>query len=351
MKLLTAGESHGKALVGIIEGLPSGATIDVDKVNIQLDRRRQGAGRGGRMKIESDCIDVISGMRNGVTLGSPLSFMIANLDYKNWESIMSCTSADTSLKVLSAVRPGHADLSGVIKYDFTDARNVLERASARETATRVACGGICRQVLESVGISISSTVLSIGGKSEQSDILEQIKNARSEGDTLGGEVEICVSGMPVGVGSYVHFDRKLDAILSFHLMSIQSVKAVSFGAGTEYAYLKGSEAHDELYADGRKTNRAGGIEGGMSNGEDIIIKLAFKPIPTLMKGLNTIDIRSKDAVKAASERSDVCAVEAGGVVAENVTAFAVLDCVLNTFGGDNMKELISRVQARREVKI
>lgn len=346
MKLVTAGESHGKCLVGIIEGLPAGIIVSKEKIDEQLRRRQSGYGRGGRMKIESDSAEVLSGMRGGVTIGSPLALMIENKDYKNWAEAMDCFAGDLSQKQLTAVRPGHADLTGMKKYGFSDARNVLERASARETAVRVAAGAVCRQALDMLGISISSHVDSIGGEADSENIKRAIDIAKADGDTLGGQATIVVKGMPLGVGSYVHYDRKLDAKLAMHMMSIQSVKSVGIGLGEGFAPLRGSKAHDEIYEDGRKTNRAGGIEGGMSNGEDIIIRVTFKPIPTLMRGLNTIDAVSGKPVRAASERSDVCAVEAAAVVAENVAAYAVLDELIATFGGDTMSELISRTAQR-----
>lgn len=348
MKLLTAGESHGKCLVGILEGLPSGVKISKEYIDGELRRRQGGYGRGGRMKIESDSVTLLSGIRGGLTMGSPVSFMIENKDYENWAETMDCETGDVTKKKLTAVRPGHADLSGMLKYGFTDARNVLERASARETAARVAAGAICRQALYEAGITITGRVLGIGGESREDNIKAAIDQARREGDTLGGNAEITIKGMPVGVGSYVQYDRKLDAKLAMHMMSIQSVKAVGIGLGEQFGSLKGSTAHDEIFSGGRKTNRAGGIEGGMSNGEDIIIRVTFKPIPTLMKGLATVDAETKQSVRAASERSDVCAVEAAAVVAENVAAFAVLDCLLETFGGDTMSEVCGRIEIRKK---
>ena len=349
MRLLTAGESHGKSLVGIIEGLPSGFALSEDGVNAQLALRQQGYGRGGRMKIETDKIEILSGVIGGKTIASPLSFLIRNKDYENWEKYMSPTDGDAAAKALTAVRPGHADLSGIIKYGFADARPVLERASARETAVRVAAGAVCKQALAALGMTVTGEVLSIGGQTDEEARRAAIDAARKKGDTLGGEAKITVKGMPIGVGSYVQYDRKLDAVLAMHLMSIQSVKAVGVGLGAGFAALPGSKAHDEIFAVGRKTNRAGGIEGGMSNGEDIVLTVTFKPIPTLMKGLNTVDVKTGEPARAASERSDVCAVEAATVVAECVTAFAVLAEMIGTFGGDTAEELKSRVDARRKL--
>ncbi len=347
MRLLTAGESHGKTLIGVIEGLPSGIVLDEDKINAELAVRCQGYGRGGRMKIESDRIEVLSGVIGGATIGSPLAFAVANKDYANWEKYMAPFGGDITDKALTAVRPGHADLSGMIKYGFDNARPVLERASARETAARVAAGVICKQALSALGITVEATVKCIAGQTETEKQHAAIDEARRSGDTLGGQAVVTVRGMPIGVGSYVQYDRKLDAVLAMHLMSIQSVKAVEVGLGVGFAELKGSEAHDEIFPSGRNTNRAGGIEGGMSNGEDIVLTVTFKPIPTLMKGLNTVDVRTGEAVKAASERSDCCAVEAAAVVAGNVAAFAILDEMLKTFGGDTIGELKERVDRRK----
>lgn len=349
MRLLTAGESHGKALVGILEGLPAGAVIDVAGVNAELAARQQGYGRGGRMKIETDRIEILSGMIGGKTIASPLAYLIPNKDYANWETVMSPTEGNVDARALTAVRPGHADLSGIVKYGFgANARPVLERASARETATRVAAGAICKQVLAAVGVTVTGRVRHICGKATEEEQHAAVDAARKAGDTLGGEAEITVKGMPVGVGSYVQADRKLDAALAGQLMGIQSVKAVEIGLGKALGSLKGSEAHDEIFPDGRKTNRAGGIEGGMTNGEDVVLGVTFKPIPTLMKGLNTVDVKTGEATRAASERSDCCAVEAATVVAENVTAFVVLNALLETFGGDTLDELKERMDARRK---
>ena len=348
MKLITAGESHGKTLIGVIEGLPSGVTLDEARINARLASRQQGYGRGGRMKIETDRIEVLSGAIGGKTIASPLAFAIKNKDYENWTQYMDAFCGEVDKKALTAVRPGHADLSGVIKYGFgNNARPVLERASARETATRVGAGAICEQALNDLGVTIKGEVLCVGGKTDEESIKTAIDEARKQGDTLGGKCRITVSGMPIGVGSYVQYDRKLDAILAMHLMSVQSVKAVEVGLGTEFASLKGSQSHDEILPGGRQTNRAGGIEGGMSNGEDIVLTVTFKPIPTLMKGLRTVDLKTGEPTTAASERSDCCAVEAATVVAECVVAYALLDEILKTFGGDTMSELQTRVNARR----
>lgn len=348
MRVLTAGESHGKGLVGLIEGLPSGARIDLERVNNELERRQRGYGRGGRQQIETDRIEVLSGLNGGVTLASPLAYFIKNRDYENWTAVMSPESGDISLKKLSRVRPGHADLTGIKKYGFGDnARPVLERASARETAARVAAGAICRQVLEAVGITIESRVLHVCGKVTEKEQHAAIDEAKAAGDTLGGEVEITVKGMPLGVGSYVQYDRRLDALYAFYLMGVNAVKSVGIGMGAKLAYMKGSEAHDEIFTDGRRTNRAGGIDAGMSNGEDIILTAAFKPIPTLMNGLRTVDVSTGEPTTAATERSDVCVVETAALVSECVVAIATLTALLDTFGGDTIDELRTRVDERR----
>lgn len=349
MRLLTAGESHGIGLVGMLEGLPSGVRIDIDRVNAELARRQSGYGRGGRQKIETDRIEVLSGLNGGVTLASPIAYFIKNRDYANWTDVMDPVTGDISLKKLTRVRPGHADLTGIKKYGFGDnARPVLERASARETAARVAGGAICRQVLEAVGITIESRVLHVCGYTDTEEQHAAIDRAKAEGDTLGGEVEVTIKGMPLGVGSYVQYDRRLDALYAFYLMGVNAVKAVGIGLGSKLAYMTGSEAHDEIFTDGRHTNRAGGIDAGMSNGEDIVLTASFKPIPTLMNALRTVDMSTGEATTAATERSDVCVLEAATVVVESVIAIATLTALLDTFGGDTIDELKSRVSERRQ---
>ncbi len=349
MRLLTAGESHGIGLVGVLEGLPSGAKIDIGRVNDDLARRQRGYGRGDRQQIETDRIEVLSGLNGGVTLASPLAYFIKNRDYANWTDVMSPETGDISLKKLSRVRPGHADLAGIKKYGFGDnARPVLERASARETAARVAGGSICRQVLEAVGVTVEGRVLHVCGIENVEEQHAAIDKAKADGDTLGGEVRVVVSGMPVGVGSYVQYDRRLDALYAFYLMGINAVKSVSVGDGSRLSRLKGSEAHDEIFPDGRHTNRAGGIDAGMSNGEDIVLTASFKPIPTLMNGLRTVDVSTGKETTAATERSDVCVVEAAVVVTESVVALATLAALLDTFGGDTLEELRRRMDERRK---
>ena len=348
MRLLTAGESHGIGLTGILEGLPSGARIDIEKVNADLARRQRGYGRGDRQKIETDRVEVLSGLNGGVTLASPVAYFVKNRDYENWTEVMSPYDGDISKKKLSRVRPGHADLTGVKKYGFGDnARPVLERASARETAARVAGGSMCRQVLEHLGVTVTGEVLHVCGIEDTEAQHAAIDKAKADGDTLGGEVRVTVKGMPLGVGSYVEYDRRLDALYAFYIMGINAVKSVSVGMGAKLAYLKGSEAHDEIFPDGRHTNRAGGIDAGMSNGEDIVLTAAFKPIPTLMNALRTVDIATGEETTAATERSDVCVVEAAVVIMESVVALATLKALLDTFGGDTMEELKSRMDERR----
>lgn len=370
MKLSTAGESHGKALTGIIEGLPSNLKIDIDEINRYLALRQSGYGRGGRQKIERDKAEIISGVRNLYTLGSPLAFAVINSDYENWREYMAPEGCDTSKKRLTAVRPGHADLTGMLKFGHADARNVLERASARETAARVVSGSIARQYLRALGIGVSGYVKSVCGiadgneypfdkleeaKSQplfmldseiQSKAVKRIDELKAGGDTAGGVVEIRVKGLKSGFGSCMQYSDKLDAILCFALMSVQAVKGVEVGLGFEAARREGSRVHDEIfYGNGkyfRKTNNAGGIEGGMSNGGEIVLKAALKPIPTLMKGLNTVDSETKLKVTAAAERSDVIAICAAEIILESVTAFALADVISKRLGGDNMDEVIKR---------
>ena len=374
MKLTTAGESHGKALIGIIEGLPSNLGIDVEEINYYLALRQSGYGRGGRQKIEKDTVEIVSGVRNRLTLGSPLAFSVQNKDYENWREIMAPESADIGQRRLTKVRPGHADLTGILKYDQTDARNVLERASARETAARVVGGSIARQYLKALGVEISGYVKSVGNvvdpniyaferlseakksplfmlDNEKEKEAEKLIDAlRANGDTAGGIIEIRVKGLKSGFGSCMQYSTKLDAVLCGAMMSVQAIKGVEVGLGFEAAKTKGSKVHDEIYYNGkyfRKTNNAGGIEGGMSNGEEIILRAAMKPIPTLMQGLNTVDISTNESAKAAGERSDVAAVCAAEIILESVVAFALADVVSKRLGGDNMREVLERYSALR----
>ncbi len=374
MKLTTAGESHGKALIGIIEGLPAGLKINIEEINGFLALRQCGYGRGGRQKIEKDEVEIVSGVRNLVTLGSPLALEIKNKDYASWSEYMAPEGCDITQKQLTAVRPGHADLSGILKYGQTDARNVLERASARETAIRVAAGTVARQYLSELNIEISGYVKSVCGvidpniyaferlieakksplfmldKCAEEKAVRLIDKLKAAGDTAGGIIEIRVKGLKSGFGSCMRYSEKLDALLCGAMMSVQAIKGAEVGLGFEAAKLQGSKVHDEIFYNGnyyRKTNNAGGIEGGMSNGEEIVLRAAMKPIPTLMKGLNTVDAVTKKAVKAAGERSDVAAVCAAEIILESVVAFTLADVVSRRLGGDIMREVSERYSALR----
>lgn len=373
MRYLTAGESHGKGLTAIIEGLPSNLKVDINKINDELSRRQSGYGRGGRMKIETDTVEILSGVRNSYTLGSPLALFIKNRDFSAWEGVMGEGACDVTQRTVTALRPGHADYSGSVKYNFSDARNVLERASARETAARVAVGAISKQFLAELGIFTATAVVGIGEamasdyarnvdlinnnvekndmrtyhQSDATSFKLVIDKAIKDGDTVGGIAEVVIAGVPVGVGSHVHYDRKLSTKLFGAAGSIQSVKCVEIGLGKDSALRFGSKVHDEMQmTDGklvRRSNNAGGIEGGISNGEDIILRAAFKPIPTVMSGLDTVDLKSKNNVKSSTERSDYCAVPAAAVVLENVAAFTVADAVLEVLGGDDMQTIKKRM--------
>lgn len=374
MKLTTAGESHGKALVAIIEGLPAHLKVDLSKINADLALRQSGFGRGGRQKIEKDQAEILTGVRNGETLGSPVTLCIFNKDYANWSNCMSDGQCDEEVmekKSLTKVRPGHADLTGVMKFEQTDARNILERASARETAIRVAAGGVYKQYLASLGVEIGGYVKEICGVKdegryafnqlsaaknsevgmldEQSAALakEKIAALRKNGDTAGGIVEIRVKGLKRGFGNVMTYAEKLDARLAQGLMSIQAIKGVEVGAGFAVGHTSGKDIHDEIYFDEargfyRETNRAGGIEGGMSNGEEIVLRVAMKPIPTLMKGLQTVDYATKESAVAASERSDVCAIFALEIIAEAVVAQVLADVVSERLGGDTIAQVQKR---------
>jgi chorismate synthase len=374
MKLTTAGESHGKALVAIIEGLPAHLHIDKTRIDEALTRRQRGFGRGARQTIEKDCVEILTGVRNCQTLGSPLTLCIYNKDFGNWSESMSAEACDEEAmqgRKLTKVRPGHADLSGMLKFGQMDARNVLERASARETAIRVAAGEVYRAYLSTLGVEVAGYVVeACGVKDEKSYTFEEVCGSKNTelgmldrrleglakekitalkevGDTAGGVVEIRVKGLKCGFGSMMTYAEKLDACLAQGLMSIQGVKGVEFGLGFTIAEKSGSQAHDEIFYNEtkgvfRKTNRAGGIEGGMSNGEEIVVRLAMKPIPTLMKGLKTIDYQTKEEATAATERSDVCAIYALEVIAEAVVAQVLADAVAERLGGDTMAQVVSR---------
>lgn len=376
MKLTTAGESHGKALVAIIEGLPAHVKIDKAYINEALALRQSGFGRGGRQKIEKDVVEILTGVRNQETLGSPVTLCIYNKDYENWSAAMSdeaCDEAVMQEKRLTKVRPGHADLTGMCKFDQTDARNVLERASARETAIRVAAGQVFKSYLSALGVEVAGYVKEVCGvkdggmyafndlakaKTTQTGMIdetadkqavERISQLRKDGDTAGGVVEVRVKGLKSGFGNVMTYAEKLDAQLAQGLMSIQAVKGVEIGMGFTVAEHSGKDVHDEIFfEDGkfvRKTNRAGGIEGGMSNGEEIVARVAMKPIPTLMKGLQTVDFESKQATTAASERSDVCAIFALEIIAEAVVAEVIANAVQKRLGGDTMAQVKDRYEA------
>jgi chorismate synthase len=347
-RFLTAGESHGPALTAIIEGVPAGLALDLEQINTDLARRQQGFGRGGRMKIEKDNAQVMSGVRFGCTLGSPLTIVVANRDWENWQERMAVFGEPQGDRI-TAPRPGHADLPGILKYQRQDIRDILERASARETAARVAVGSIAKQLLSAAGITVTSTVINIGGATTEETMVDAVAAAKAAGDTLGGIFVVNAKGLVPGLGSHVQWDRRLDTRLAAAVMSIQAIKGVEFGAGFAYAGLPGSQAHDEIYFDTgrgyyRRTNNAGGIEGGISNGEDIVLQAVMKAIPTLMQPLETVNIIDKTAVKANTERSDVCAVSAAAVVGEAMVAIVLAQVLLEKFGGDSVDDLIAALE-------
>lgn len=368
VRYLEAGESHGKGLFAIIEGLPAGIPLDLDYINAQLARRQGGHGRGGRMKIEKDRVEFMTGVRDGKTLGSPITMMIKNRDWENWETIMSSEAGcDIENRKVTLPRPGHADLTGGIKYGHEDLRNILERASARETAIRVAVGALAQDVLRQFGIRLWGHVVSIGAvealpdynrlndalydtpvyctdPEAEKEMMKAIDVAKEHGDTLGGVTEVVVEGLPKGVGTYVHYDRKLDGKLAQAVMSIQAFKGVEIGLGFQAAMLPGSETHDEIfYETGKgfyhKTNRAGGLEGSMTNGEPVVIRGAMKPIPTLYQPLHSADFLTHEEGLASVERSDACAVPAAAIVMQNAVSWTILESFLEKFGGDQMEEV------------
>ncbi len=374
IKLITSGESHGKALSAIIEGLPAGLKIDTKFIDKELTRRQKGYGRGERMKIESDKAEILSGVRFGETIGSPLSIQIKNKDFENWKDIMQSEKGSTKEKI-TCPRPGHADLPGIFKYDRNDIRDILERASARETAVRVAAGAILKLFLKEFGVKIYSHTVSIGkiqitepkkalGKIENSplrctdptrekEMIKLIDEAKKRGDSLGGVSEIVAMGVCPGIGSYVQFDRRLNALLACSMMSIPTVKGVEIGDGIRNASEFGSNAQDEIfYSEGkgyfRITNKAGGIEGGMSNGENITLRIYLKPIPTLSSPLQSVDIKTKKKTLAQKERADVCVVPAAGVIAESMMAYELSNSYLAKFGGDCMKDIKSNYNSYLE---
>lgn len=378
LRYLTAGESHGPQLTAIIEGLPAGLDITEEAINTDLARRQCGYGRGGRMQIERDQVRILSGVRWGKTLGSPVTLAIENRDWPNWQEKMSPDAQyrDENVAVTRA-RPGHADLPGAMKYDHRDVRNILERSSARETAIRVAVGSLAKSLLASFGIAVYGFVVELGGirserpdlpveglkaladrselftydkdaETEMKDLIDRLKGA---GDTVGGVIEVNVTGVPIGLGSHVQWDRKLDARLAMATMSIQAIKGVEIGLGFEAARIPGSKVHDEIFFDAerpdkgklagffRETNHAGGIEGGITNGEHLVIRAAMKPIPTLYRPLRSVDIVTKEPIEATVERSDVCAVPAAAVVTEAVVAIEVANAFIEKFGGDSVAEM------------
>ena len=399
LKFRTAGESHGKGLMAIVDGLPAGIEVNIDYINNKLARRQGGYGRGGRMKIETDKIDIFSGIRFGKTIGSPVGLLIHNKDWENWQEVMAAEKKDTDLKedneitikkdgrlkkinrVVTRPRPGHADLAGVQKYNTGDIRDILERASARETAVRTAVGALTDNFLRYFNIDIISHVIQLGNisvsveedlnfmdlrdvvfdsplhcfdKEKEAQMIEYIDQIKEKGDSLGGIIEIRTTALPVGLGSHIQWDRRLDGILARALMSIPAVKGIEIGSAFDNSSIPGSEVHDEiLYNDSigyyRNTNRAGGVEGGVSNGQPLIIRIAMKPIPTLYKPLQSVDIKSKKPFKASVERSDVTAVPACGVVGEAMVSFVLSQVILEKFGGDSIDETLSNYKSYKKM--
>ena len=385
LRFQTAGESHGQGLIALLEGLPAGLRIDFDYVNRELKRRQGGYGRGGRMKIETDTAQFISGVRHGQTIGSPVAILIANRDWENWKEAMAVEDRPESrakYKPLSPPRPGHADLAGCLKYNFREARYVLERASARETAARVAVGAVAKLFLRSLGVEVASHVVALGGVSlpdeqvpfeavlalrDREDLMlacvdsamearmkEEVDRATEKRDTVGGIFEVIARGVPPGLGSCAQWNERLDGQLAQAVMSIQGVKAVEIGNGVVNARAMGSGVHDEIGYDRaherftRKTNRAGGLEGGITNGEDLVVRGYLKPISTLRRPLESVDFAHRETAKAAYERSDVCVLPAGGVVGEAMVGLALARAVLEKFGGDSMEETLRNFRAYQE---
>ena len=375
---MTAGESHGKGLIGIIEGIPAGMNITEEYIEKDLLRRMQGHGRGGRMKIEKDHAEIFSGVRHTVTLGSPISLLIKNFDWVNWEDRMATGKPKKEHRKVSMPRPGHADLAGVMKYGLDDIRNVLERSSARETAMRVAIGAVCRKLLEEVGITVGSRVYQIHNivdntpvsndmglkelndtvdaspvrcfdKDAEKKMMDVIDEARNNGDSVGGSFEVIAKGLPYGLGTYINADGKLQARISQAMMSVNAFKGVELGAGFASSAVFGSELHDEiLYEDNkitRASNNAGGIEGGMSNAQPIHVKVSMKPISTLIKPLRSIDLNTMEPKLAHKERTDSCAVPAASIIGESMLAIVLADALLEKFGGDNLDQLKKHIKA------
>jgi chorismate synthase len=372
LTFLTAGESHGRGLLGILDGIPASLDISENEINIQLARRQMGHGRGGRMKIETDKAEIWSGVRHGKTLGSPIGILIQNKDWENWTKKMSVEPVDETIKKVTLPRPGHADLAGIQKYGFDDIRNVLERSSARETTMRVALGSICRKLLEEVGIQVASRVTQIHSikddfpipsdysldilnkkadespvrcldKNKAVEMINCIDDAKTSGDSLGGIFEVIATGLPYGLGAHTQWDKKLQTRISSIMMSVNAFKGIEIGNGFSGGMKFGSEVHDEIGWDGNKfirhSNNAGGIEGGMSNAQPIVVRMAMKPIPTLMKPLRSVDIESKENKDAHKERTDACAVPAAAIIAESMLCFVLADALLEKFGGDSIEQL------------
>ncbi|HEV2864567.1 MAG TPA: chorismate synthase [Pyrinomonadaceae bacterium] len=382
-RFTTAGESHGRALVAIVEGLPAGVPVDAEKINRELERRQWGYGRGGRMKIERDRAEILSGVRHGLSLGSPVALLVENKDWANWTDVMAAEPREVpegKSRRVKRPRPGHADLAGGLKYNARDLRDILERASARETAARVACGAVARQLLSAFGVEIRSHVAQLGGVPEtpieasweqinsvpddaplrcadedaQARMVALVDEAKRDGDTLGGVFEVVARGLVPGLGSHTSWESKLDGRLARALMSIPAVKAVAVGAGVEAASWPGSRVHDEIGYDDegraftRPTNRAGGLEGGVTNGEELRLRGFLKPIATLRRALSSVDIDTKQEERAAFERSDVTAVPAAGVIGEAMTALVLAEAVREKFGGDSLEEMRRNFDGYRE---
>lgn len=365
IRFLTSGESHGKCLNAIIEGIGYGYELDFDFINGELANRQKGKGRGGRMKIETDRIEIKSGVRFGKTTGSPICIEINNKDFENWKIPMSVEKINfeglseiekneieekIKEKKITRLRPGHADFAGSVKFGADDIRDILERSSARETATRVAVGAICQNILSKFNIKGYAKTLSIKGFKDETEMDNAISEAKKEGVSLGGVVQVVFENLPVGLGSFVHWDKRLDGQLAGALMSIPAIKSVEIGLGKEVANLSGDKVHDEIFYENgkitRHTNNAGGIEGGMTNGEPVIVTCAMKPIPTMNKALSSIDMETKNKVEAHFERADTCAVEACGTVALNMASIVILNAFLDKFGGDSYLETLRNYEAR-----
>lgn len=378
LKFLTAGESHGQGLLGILDGMPAGLEISEDYIGGHLARRQMGHGRGGRMKIEKDFGEIWCGVRHGKTLGAPVGILVRNKDWENWTKKMSVSPVKDHIRKVTLPRPGHADLAGIQKYGFDDIRNVLERSSARETTMRVALGSICRKLLEDVGIEVGSRVVQIHDvkdenpvpddltpnqlsktadespvrcldKNSEAAMMQTIDNAKKSGDSVGGIFEVIATGLPYGLGSYTQWDRKLHARISALMMSVNAFKGIEIGGGFGGSEKFGSEVHDEIGHDGEKftrySNNAGGIEGGMSNAQPIVLRMAMKPIPTLIKPLRSVDIHTKEVKDAHKERTDSCAVPAASIIAESMLCFVLADALLEKFGGDSMAQLKAHMEA------